>query len=469
MLRAVFLWQRASIRRAGDRLADNMPSIPTRRTIRRISLTAAWAASITSNCIGQDSPASKQVPVQISRPTATTSPETKTYEDIQQEASNSGDSAQDAAADPRLPLSQFFPIPRLKARETDLSHAQQSVVDVHSHFWLRLRHDPQQLDEFVKLMDRNWIAMSVSLDGRLGSRLDEHMRFLWTKYKERFLIFANVDWRGHGQLDAPATWQCHEPDFARRTVMQLEQAKQRGVSGLKVFKSFGLQLRNPDNTLTAVDDPRFDPIWQACGRLGLPVIMHTADPSAFFAPISPENERYEELSRHPNWHFPADRFPTRGQLHAARNRLFARHPKTTFIAAHLGNDGEDLRETAMLLEKYPNVVVEIASRISELGRQPYSAREFLIKYQDRVLFGTDGPWPEKRYRYYWRFLETRDEYFPYSEKPFPPQGFWRIYGVYLPRKVLTKIYHANAARVIPGVAERLRTWQVNSRQPETDN
>jgi predicted TIM-barrel fold metal-dependent hydrolase len=217
--------------------------------------------------------------------------------------------------------------------------------------------------------------------------------------------------------------------------------------------------RNPDGSLIAIDDPRFDPIWAACGRLGLPVIMHTADPSAFFEPIDATNERYEELSRHPDWHFPQDKFPSRAELHAARNRLFARHRETQFIAAHLGNDGEDLAEAGQLLDEHPNVVVEFASRISELGRQPYSARRFLMRYQDRILFGTDGPWPETRYRYYWRFLETWDEYFPYSEKPFPPQGFWRIYGVALPDSVLEKIYWRNAARVIPGMQQRLDVYR----------
>jgi predicted TIM-barrel fold metal-dependent hydrolase len=330
------------------------------------------------------------------------------------------------------------------------------VVDVHSHFWIRLRHDPQQLVEFVHMMDRNNIAVSVSLDGRWGSYLDEHIEYLWTDYKDRFVIFANIDWQGSGQVDQPATWDCQQPDFAHRTVIALQSAKQKGVSGVKVFKDFGLSYRNPDGSFIAIDDPRYAPIWEACGELGLPVIMHTADPSAFFDPITPENERYEELSRHPSWHFPAGEFPRREELHAARNRLFAAHPQTTFIAAHLGNDGEDLVATAQLLQDNPNVVLEIASRIAELGRQPYSAREFLIAFQDRILFGTDGPWPEERYRYYWRFLETRDEYFPYSEKPIPPQGLWRIYGVDLPDEVLEKIYRKNAERIIPGVAERVQ-------------
>lgn len=367
----------------------------------------------------------------------------------------SAESPQDSAPETELKLSEFTPQPRLRVKQTELTQAKFPVVDVHTHFWVRLRHDPEQLHEFVRLMDRNRIALCVSLDGRLGHQLDEHIQYLWDEYRERFLIFANIDWQGAGDSEQPQSWDCNQSDFAHRTVIALRAAAQRGVSGLKVFKTFGLSYRNADGSLLAIDDPRFDPIWQACGELGLPVIMHTADPSAFFEPLTPSNERYEELSRHPDWHFPSDRFPSRDELHAARNRLFSRHRGTTFIAAHLGNDGEDLQQTAQLLDDHPNVVVEFASRIAELGRQPFTARQFLIDYQDRVLFGTDGPQPETRIRLYWRFLETHDEYFPYSEKDFPPQGFWRIYGVDLPDEVLKKIYHENAARIIPGVAERL--------------
>ncbi len=362
----------------------------------------------------------------------------------------SGDTSQKIPTG-ELKLSEFFPEPRLRVPATELPQAKFPVVDVHSHFRVKMRRDPQQLDEFVKLMDRQNIAISVSLDGKLGPTLDEHMQFLWTKYRDRFVIFANLDWQGEGAMDQPATWACNQSDFAHRSVIALEDAARRGVCGLKLFKLFGLGYRNSDGSLIEIDDPRFDPIWAACGRLQLPIILHTADPSAFFEPITPQNERYEELSRHPDWHFPADRFPSRAALHAARNALFKRHPQTTFIAAHLGNDGEDLAETAKLLDDHPNIYVEIASRISELGRQPYTAREFLIKYQDRVLFGTDGPWPEPRYQSYWRFLESRDEYFPYSEKAFPPQGFWRIYGVHLPDEVLEKIYSRNALHMLPNL------------------
>lgn len=359
---------------------------------------------------------------------------------------------------PPISIGDFQPQPQLKVASTDIVRAKFSVVDVHSHFWIRLKHDSDSLEQFVAMMDRNNIALSVSLDGTLGQQLDDHMEYLWSNHKNRFLIFTNIDWKGTGKQDDPTTWACNQPGFAKKIAFDLAEAKKRGVSGLKVFKSFGLENRNTDGTFTAIDDERFDPIWVACGELGLPVIMHTADPSAFFEPINANNERYEELSRRPEWHFPDGKFPRRRELHAARNRLFAKHQKTIFIAAHFGNDAEDLEETSKLLLQNPNVVVEFASRISELGRQPYTSRDFFLKHSDRILFGTDGPWPEARYRAYWRFLETRDEYFAYSEKPIPPQGLWRIYGIDLPEEVLEKIYYKNAVRIIPGVKERLDTW-----------
>lgn len=354
-----------------------------------------------------------------------------------------------------LELKDFRPQPKLVVPVTKLSSAKFGVVDVHTHFFYKMRHDRDALDGFVRMMNRNNIRVCVSLDGKLGDRLDSHIEYLWSDYKDRFAIFANIDWQGNAARTDFAAWDCHTESFARRTVFALRKAAEQGICGVKVFKSFGLSYKNPDGSHIEIDDPRFDSIWKACGELGLPVIMHTADPSAFFDPIDETNERWEELSRHPDWHFPADRFPTREHLHESRQRLFAKHRGTTFIAAHLGNDGEDLEATSQMLDRNPNVVVEFSSRISELGRQPYSARAFLIKYQTRVLFGTDGPWPEQRYGYYWRFLETEDQNFRYSEKPFPPQGLWRIHGVFLPDGVLRKIYAGNAARIIPGIKQRL--------------
>ena len=354
-----------------------------------------------------------------------------------------------------LAIQNFRPNPTLRVNQTLLTKAKFSVVDVHSHLSYRLKDSTERLDEFVRQMDHNNIRICVSLDGTLGEKFKAHREFLWKKHRRRFVIFANIDWIGAGKSDDPTSWDCHRPDFVRRTVAALRAAKQNGASGLKLFKRFGLSYKNVDGSLIKIDSLRWNPIWEACGELGLPVIIHTADPAAFFQPIDANNERWEELSRHPDWSFYGDSFPSREELLAARNRIIQRNPNTTFIGAHVANNAEDLETVDKWLTQFPNLYVEFASRISELGRQPYTARRFFLKHSDRILFGTDGPWPEKRIHLYWRFLETFDEYIPYSEKPFPPQGFWRIYGIQLPNEVLRKVYFENAARIIPGVKERL--------------
>lgn len=354
---------------------------------------------------------------------------------------------------------------QLVVPQTRILEASFPVVDVHTHFFVKGRHDAELLERYVEMMDRNNIALCVSLDATLFRRLDEHCDFLWSKYRDRFVVFANIDFQGEGDADRPASWSCNQPDFVRKVVEKLRASRRDGaISGLKFFKDFGLRYRNADGSLIAIDDPRWEPIWAVCGELGLPIIMHTADPGAFFEPITPSNERFFELNVHPNWSFAALEFPTRKELHAARNRVIAKHSKTIFIAAHLGNDGEDLAELGDWLEDYPNLVVEFASRINELGRQPTTARRFFERFQDRILFGTDGPWPEARLRIYWRFLESWDEYFDYSEKQPPPQGDWRIYGLGLDPSILRKIYGANAARIIPGVHEKLSKFLIAKSQ-----
>ena len=368
-----------------------------------------------------------------------------------------------------LLLRLFLPRATLKAPATRIAGARFHVVDIHTHFRYRLRHSPEQLDAFVQLMDRNNIAVCVSLDGRLGADLEEHKDYLLDRYPDRFLIFANIDWRGDGDPDDPTTWDCQRADFGHRMARALDDAKRRGAVGLKVFKQFGLGYRNPDGSLLKIDDSRWDPIWKACGKLQMPVLIHTADPAAFFDPIDETNERWEELHRHPEWSFPADKFPPRDALLAARNRVIARHPKTVFIGAHMANNPEDLHAVASWLDRYPNLMVEFASRIGELGRQPYSARKFFLKYRDRILFGTDGPWPETRIKYYWRFLETFDENFPYSEKPFPPQGFWNIYGLGLPDDVLRKVYYENAKKLLPGLKEKIERFRAKTDGRERGN
>jgi predicted TIM-barrel fold metal-dependent hydrolase len=361
------------------------------------------------------------------------------------------------------------PLSMLQVAEHDTPRAKIPVVDVHTHPQVRLEKavddasgsprpktvPPQDLDDFVRVMDEQNIAVCVSLDGGLGAKLEDHQRLLWTKHRDRFVIFANIDFKGRGQQDQPTTWDCNQSGFVERTVEQLRAAHASGVSGLKFFKEFGLGVRNADGSLAKIDDSKWDPIWDVCAKLKLVVLIHAADPVAFFEPIDATNERWEELSRHPDWSFHGSQWPTHGELLAALLRVVKKHRDVTFIAAHMANYPEDLATVGRWLDENPNLNVEIAARIAELGRQPRTSRAFFLRYPDRILFGTDGPRSAERLKLHWRFLETEDEYFPYAENPFPPQGFWRIYGISLPDDVLRKLYSENAVRLIPGVKDRL--------------
>ncbi|MCH2182744.1 MAG: amidohydrolase [Mariniblastus sp.] len=353
----------------------------------------------------------------------------------------------------KLPtIDQYYPESMLKAPRTDVRYARFPAIDIHSHFGLRLKGDREALQKYIEVMDRNHIALSVSLDARLGDE-EKHLDFL-QQDRDRILAFVHIDFRGGGVEDRPKTWACNQPGFVRTTCEQLKRAREKGIVGVKFFKQFGLSHRDVRGELLKIDDPRWQPIWQTCGELGFPILIHTGDPAAFFEPVTPKNERYEELFRHPEWSFHGDQFPSRAELLDARNRVIARNPGTVFIGAHVAGNSEDLETVGHWMAEYPNLYIEIASRIGELGRQPFTARQFVLRHQDRILFGTDGPWPEERLGYYWRFLQTQDEYFPYSEKRPQPQGLWFIYGLNLPDDALKKIYYRNALRILPGIAER---------------
>jgi predicted TIM-barrel fold metal-dependent hydrolase len=287
-------------------------------------------------------------------------------------------------------------------------------------------------------MDKAGVSMCVSLDGR--SQKDfykEHLNVSNSVSKDRFLVFFRPDF---SRID--------EPDFGKKEAEKLEQAVRMGVRGLKISKVLGLTVKDKTGKVVPVDDPRIDPIWAKCGSLGIPVVIHVSDPVAFHTPIDQFNERYDELGTHPEWSYYGEQYPySKDEILAQLYRVIERHPQTIFVSTHLGNLAEDLGRVAGWLDKYPNMYVDIDARISELGRQPYTARKFMIRYQDRILFGTDTPPNAEAYRVYYRFLETDDEYFD----PAPShhqQGRWMIYGVYLPDEVLEKIYNKNALRIL---------------------
>jgi predicted TIM-barrel fold metal-dependent hydrolase len=311
------------------------------------------------------------------------------------------------------------------------------VIDIHNHV-NDARHGAGERippEKVVEVMDRCNIRKIVILTGRWGEDLQRVIDEMVKPYPDRFTVFTQIDW---SKIDAP--------DFAERMVKQIDDAVAHGARGLKVLKDFGLEVRDRTGKLIAVDDARLDLIWEECGHLGIPVAIHVTDPEAFFLPLDGTNERYEELINNPSWHFYGPEFPSKQAILEARDRMFGRHPNTTFISLHVGNWPENLDYVSSLLDRFPNVVVELGAREAELGRQPRRARKFFLQYQDRILFGTDAKPGEEMYRNWFRWLETADEYFDYWGAP--EQGRWEIYGLDLPYPVPEKVYHLNAERIL---------------------
>lgn len=349
-----------------------------------------------------------------------------------------------------LDITAYQPKSKLVVPESKITKARFPVVDVHTH--LSFSKDEQNTfrmppAELLTVMDRCNLRTMVNLTGGRGAGLRDAVIRYDQAHPGRFITFTEPWWS-----------RAFEPGYPKMQADAVERAVKDGARGLKVLKTLGLFLRDSGGKLVAIDDKRFDPMWEACGAHGIPVAIHIADPVAFFDPIDPYNERFEELNNHPDWSFHGKDFPPFLELLAARDRVFARHPKTTFLCLHVGHYAENLANVSASLDKFRNMHVEIGARIGELGRQPRAARRFFDKYQDRILFGTDAipygketpqqVFGEELYQIYYRFLETEDEYFDYAPAPVPPQGRWRIYGVGLPDAILRKVYHANAARML---------------------
>jgi predicted TIM-barrel fold metal-dependent hydrolase len=343
----------------------------------------------------------------------------------------------DARPKSTLRLADFKPISMLHTEAHKLTRARFPVVDFHQHVNERvgekgLAYPP---DKLIPLMDAFNVRTLVILTGPSGAELDRLVATLVKPHPGRFVVFTQVDWS-----------RVEERGFGRKAAAQIRDSFARGARGLKVLKELGLYVRDKKGQLVKIDDPRWDPIWAECGRLGIPVAIHSGDPEAFFHPTDARNERYEELWDNPDWSFHGRDHPPLPELLAARDRVIARHPRTQFVALHFGGWPENLDYVSDLLKRHPNVHVETGARQAELGRQPRRARQFFLEHQDRILFGTDM-WPEPElYANYFRWLETADEYFPYYD--YPAQGRWHIYGIALPDEVLQKVYNLNAAKLL---------------------
>ena len=368
------------------------------------------------------------------------------------------------AAPAVLDLKDFQPRSMLTVPATRVPRAKFPVIDFHTHLGFSAkgvagvphgedRRFAAPADELLAVMDKVNLRTMVNLTGGTGSGLQESIKRYQEAHRGRFITFTEPRWD-----------RTNQPNYPREQAEEIERARKLGARGLKVLKTLGLYLREQVTTgpLVKIDDKRFDPMWEACAAARMPVAMHISDPEAFFLPIDRFNERFEELNAHPDWSFHGRDFPSTRELFEARNRVFQRHPKTTFVALHVGNKAEDLAWVAECLDRYPNMNLEIGARVGELGRQPRASRRFFDRHQDRILFGTDAVphgtqtpqqiFGEALYEIYFRFLETEDEYFDYAPAPVPPQGRWRIYGIGLPDPVLRKVYSENAVRLLGLVA-----------------
>jgi predicted TIM-barrel fold metal-dependent hydrolase len=319
-----------------------------------------------------------------------------------------------------------------------VSRAKYPFIDVHSHH--RLDLSAGDVDRLTEAMDSLNLAVMVNLSGRQGERLALGIQAFKGRHPSRFVLFANLNFES-----------VDDPDYGVRAAAALERDVRAGAQGLKIFKNFGMTLKDAEGRRIRVDDPRFDPIWETCAELGIPVLIHTAEPQSFFEPHDRFNERWLELKQFPNRARQADRYPPWETLIGEQHHLFAKHPNTTFIAAHLGWLGGDLARLGRLMDSLPNVYAEIGAVLAELGRQPRFARQWFVEYQDRVLFGKDA-WTPDEYPVYFRTLETADEYFDYYRKR---HAFWKLYGLDLPDEVLKKLYYQNALRIIPGIDRTL--------------
>ena len=343
--------------------------------------------------------------------------------------------AKDAEQKKTLLLKDFHPVSMLHAPVHAVERAKYYVIDVHNHTNDAMGIDAHMPpDRVIQIMDNTNVRTVVILTGMWGEKLEHVMDEMVKPHPGRFMVFSQIDF---SKID--------DPNFSQEMVEQLDDAVRRGARGLKQLKDLGLTDRDRSGRLIPIDDPRLDPIWEEAGRLGIPVSIHTSDPEAFFHPIDNTNERYEELVSHPDWSFYGPNFPRKEELLAERDRMFRKHPHTTFVALHMANWPENLDYVSRLLDAMPNVMVEFGARQAELGRQPRRAREFFIHYQDRIMFGTDNGTDEAMYRNHFRWLETGDEYFDYWG--YPGQGRWKISAMELPDAVLEKIYHKNAERI----------------------
>lgn len=336
-----------------------------------------------------------------------------------------------------MSVEEYDPKSMLRVPQHIVTRAKFPFIDVHGHQSNAM--GAEQMDRLLGEMDAMNMRVMVNLSGRQGGALAAGVRN-YGRARGRLVIFANLNFEG---LDDPA--------WGANAAAQLARDVQAGAVGLKIFKDLGMTVRDGSGKRVPVDDARLDPVWAKAGALNVPVLIHTGEPPAFFLPVDRHNERWLELTQFPGRARPPEQFPSFDTLLAEQYRMFRQHPRTRFINAHLGWLGADLARLGAMLDSIPNMYTELGAVLYELGRQPRFAREFVIKYQDRVMMGKDI-YEASEFHVYFRVLETADEYFDYYRRR---HAFWKMYGLQLPDSVLRKVYSGNALRVIPGIDRAL--------------
>ena len=340
------------------------------------------------------------------------------------------------------------------------------VIDAHNHLW-----GNWQIDQVIQTMDKVGVVSYCDVTGNVrieftkggylitSGDIEDFFKNCSLKHPGRFYCFTMA---GFARPANEPLFKDHRR-FVDECIGLLQEHVQKGAKGLKILKELGLHYHDSDGKLIPVDDPRLAPVWEEAARLKLPVLMHQADPDGFFEPVTTENEHYESLKKYPLWSFADPKYPRKQELLKRRDNLIRQHPQTTFILPHFANRAEDIGYVADLMDENPNVYIDFSARLDELGRQPYTAREFFLKYQDRIVFGTDMPAniesSPDMYRTYFRFLETYDEafYSPDYDGTFE-RARWTICGIGLPPEVLRKIYHKNIMTILPSLQQELKGW-----------
>lgn len=348
-----------------------------------------------------------------------------------------------------MDIEEYSPISSLVVDENPRESAKFPFVDVHSHQW---KMPVMDFSELLAEMDSLNMGYMINLSGSgfaafagnqdlMDITLTESLENIKKQgVSNRFGVFVNIDFN---KID--------DEDFATTNVQIIKDAVRQGVIGLKVYKNLGLNLKDNSGERVKVDDKRLNPIWEICGKLNIPVLIHSGEPSPFFEHIDKYNERFLHARQKPQSFRNSDEYPSFDEVMQEQHNMFKNNPNTTFINAHLGWYGNDLDKMSAQLDSLPNVYTEIGAVIAELGRQPIRARKFFVEYQDRILFGKDT-YKKNEFNVYFRILETSDEYFDYYRKR---HAHWKMYGLNLPDSILKKVYYKNAIKLFPNIPVEL--------------